>query len=221
MALDNQHRITMLNSAAFYQLRLPGTGRHALLGRSLAELAPASCPRCSKGAVRFTVQGDDFVGHWQELSGREPGRMLIFSRPDGTGSLGMQVTHLRQYGEMLRIQTHEFANKLSSLSGLLQLGHVDQAVDLIQQENEACQNMLQDLLRVIENKPVAGLILGKFSRARELGVELVLDAGRPSGSIRPRCRRISSPASATCWTTAFAPPGEPRARRAQGAALPR
>lgn len=34
VALDNQHRITMLNSAAFYQLRLPGTGRHALLGRS-------------------------------------------------------------------------------------------------------------------------------------------------------------------------------------------
>lgn len=182
VALDNQHRITMLNSAAFYQLRLPGTGRHALLGRSLTELAPGLVPTLQQGgAVRFTVQGDDFVGHWQELSGREPGRMLIFSRPDGTGSLGMQVTHLRQYGEMLRIQTHEFANKLSSLSGLLQLGHVDQAVDLIQQENEACQNMLQDLLRVIENKPVAGLILGKFSRARELGVELVLDAGSALG----------------------------------------
>ena len=87
----------------------------------------------------------------------------------------MQVTHLRQYAEMLRMQTHEFANKLSSLSGLLQLGHVDQAVELIQQESEACQTMLHDLLRAIEDKPVAGLILGKFSRARELGVELVLD----------------------------------------------
>ena len=178
-------------------------------------------PTLQQGGGQVHRAGDDFVGHWQELSGREPGRMLIFSRPDGTGSLGMQVTHLRQYGEMLRIQTHEFANKLSSLSGLLQLGHVDQAVDLIQQENEACQNMLQDLLRVIENKPVAGLILGKFSRARELGWSWCWMRGRPSGSIRPRCRRISSPASATCWTTAFAPPGEPRARRSQGAALPR
>ena len=75
VALDNQHRITMLNSAAFYQLRLPGTGRHALLGRSLAELAPGLVPTLQQGgAVRFTVQGDDFVGHWQELSGREPGR---------------------------------------------------------------------------------------------------------------------------------------------------
>ncbi|MGY3857134.1 ATP-binding protein [Aeromonas intestinalis] len=182
VALDGQFRIKMLNSAAFYQLRLPGTGRHALLGQSLAELAPALLPTLNQqGSVQFTVQGEDFVGHWQELSGREPGRMLIFSRPDGTGSLGVQVTHLRQYAEMLRIQTHEFANKLSSLSGLLQLGHVEQAVELIQQENEACQNMLQDLLRTVENKPVAGLILGKFSRARELGVELVLDSGSTLG----------------------------------------
>ncbi|WP_411166847.1 Sensor histidine kinase DpiB [Aeromonas sp. DSM 116730] len=182
VALDGNHRIKMLNSAAFYQLRLPGTGRHALLGQSLAELAPSLLPALNQqGGVNFTVQGEAFVGHWQDLSGREPGRMLIFSRPDGTGSLGMQVTHLRQYAEMLRIQTHEFANKLSSLSGLLQLGHVDQAVELIQQENEACQTMLQDLLRSIENKPVAGLILGKFSRARELGVELVLDPGSALG----------------------------------------
>lgn len=43
VALDGNHRIKMLNSAAFYQLRLPGTGRHALLGQSLAELAPAFC----------------------------------------------------------------------------------------------------------------------------------------------------------------------------------
>uniref|UniRef100_UPI00051CA218 sensor histidine kinase n=1 Tax=Aeromonas finlandensis TaxID=1543375 RepID=UPI00051CA218 len=103
------------------------------------------------------------------------GRLLIFSRPEVAASLGVQVTHLRQYAEMLRMQSHEFANKLSSLSGLLQLGHVDQAVELIQQENEACQTMLQELLRMIDNKPVAGLILGKFSRARELGVTLELD----------------------------------------------
>ncbi|MBC8673916.1 hypothetical protein H2136_06865 [Aeromonas hydrophila] len=84
---------------------------------------------------------------------------------------------------------------------------MDQAVELIQQESEACQTMLHDLLRAIEDKPVAGLILGKFSRARELGVELVLIPIRRWASTRRRCRRISSPSSATCWTTASAPPG--------------
>ena len=58
VALDNQHRITMLNSAAFYQLRLPGTGRHALLGRSLAALAPGLVPTLQHGgAGRLTAQG--------------------------------------------------------------------------------------------------------------------------------------------------------------------
>ncbi|AHV36076.1 sensor histidine kinase [Aeromonas dhakensis] len=177
IALDSRGHIRMLNSAAFYQLRLPGTGRHSLLGQPLSELSPPLAPALTQVETElgFTVHGESFVGRWQAVEGKIPGRLLIFSRPEVTGSLGMQVTHLRQYAEMLRMQTHEFANKLSSLSGLLQLGHVDQAVELIQQESEACQTMLHDLLRAIEDKPVAGLILGKFSRARELGVELVLD----------------------------------------------
>lgn len=137
IALDNRGNIRMLNSAAFYQLRLPGTGRHALLGQPLAELSPPLAPALTQVETElgFTVHGESFVGRWQAVEGKVPGRLLIFSRPEVTGSLGMQVTHLRQYAEMLRMQTHEFANKLSSLSGLLQLGHVDQAVELIQQES--------------------------------------------------------------------------------------
>ncbi|MGL5339061.1 MAG: ATP-binding protein [Aeromonas veronii] len=176
IALDGRGHIAMINSTAIYQLRLPATGRHALQGQALAELVPPLAPVLEQeGEVAFSIQGESFVGRWQVVHGKEPGRLLIFSRPEVATSLGVQVTHLRQYAEMLRMQSHEFANKLSSLSGLLQLGHVDQAVELIQQENEACQTMLQELLRLIDNKPVAGLILGKFSRARELGVTLELD----------------------------------------------
>ncbi|MCX7132745.1 MAG: sensor histidine kinase, partial [Aeromonas sp.] len=40
IAIDSGGNIRMLNSAACYQLRLPGTGRHSLLGQSLAELSP-------------------------------------------------------------------------------------------------------------------------------------------------------------------------------------
>ncbi|MGL6334284.1 ATP-binding protein [Aeromonas jandaei] len=176
IALDGRGHIAMINSTAIYQLRLPATGRHALQGLALAELVPPLAPVLEQeGEVAFTIQGESFVGRWQVVHGKEPGRLLIFSRPEVATSLGVQVTHLRQYAEMLRMQSHEFANKLSSLSGLLQLGHVDQAVELIQQENEACQTLLQALLELIDNKPVAGLILGKFSRARELGVTLELD----------------------------------------------
>lgn len=177
IALDDRGHITMINSVASYQLRLPAMGRHALLGHALAELVPplASSLVQEAGEVHFTIHGESFVGNWQALQGKLPGRLLIFSRPEVAASLGVQVTHLRQYAEMLRMQSHEFANKLSSLSGLLQLGHVEQAVELIQQEHDACQTMLQALLRLIDNKPVAGLILGKFSRARELGVTLELD----------------------------------------------
>lgn len=176
IAFDPQRRISMINSAAFYTLRLQGAGRQAQIGQPLSALPVTLVESLAggEGEVSFQVHGDAFVGRFQPIA-RGSGHLLIFSRPEEAGSLASQVTHLRQYAEMLRMQTHEFANKLSSLSGLLQLGHVEQAVDLIQRENEECQSLLQDLLRSVQDKPVAGLILGKFSRARELGVKLELD----------------------------------------------
>ncbi|WP_368164677.1 ATP-binding protein [Aeromonas sp. R6-2] len=176
IAIDREGRVSMLNSAAFYQLRLPGPGRQSLVGQPLAPLVPCLAASLSRaeGEIQFQVHGESFVGRLQQI-GHGGARLLIFSRPEAAGSLASQVTHLRQYAELLRMQTHEFANKLSSLSGLLQLGHVSQAVELIQRENDECQVLLGDLLRAVQDKPVAGLILGKFSRARELGVRLELD----------------------------------------------
>ncbi|QFI55523.1 ATP-binding protein [Aeromonas simiae] len=178
IALDGEGRVSMLNSAACYQLRLPQPGRYAQLGCRLEALAPELARGLADGAVEthFSVHGDAFVGRWQPITGGA-GWLFIFTRPEAAGTLAVQVTHLRQYAELLRMQTHEFANKLSSLSGLLQLGHVNEAVELIQREHDEHQSLLQSLLHAIHDKPVAGLILGKFSRARELGVHLELDEG--------------------------------------------
>ncbi|MCP3289444.1 sensor histidine kinase, partial [Aeromonas hydrophila] len=83
IALDSQGHIRMLNSAAFYQLRLPGTGRHSLLGQPLAELSPPLAPALTQVETElgFTVHGESFIGRWQAVEGKIPGRLLIFSRP--------------------------------------------------------------------------------------------------------------------------------------------
>ncbi|PSJ46486.1 sensor histidine kinase [Zobellella endophytica] len=181
LALDREERLTSLNSAAFYQLRLPLLRKADALGRPLAALLP-ELARCLQQApadvpFRFQVLGQGYQGQWLPIRRQQHqvGKLLTFSRPEAASGLSHQLTHLQQYAELLRMQTHEYANKLNSLSGLLQLGHVAEAVEMIQQETEDYQALLQDLLRTIADKPVAGLILAKFSRARELGVAFRLD----------------------------------------------
>ncbi|WP_375057379.1 ATP-binding protein [Zobellella sp. DQSA1] len=181
VALDREGLITSLNSAAFYQLRLPLLHRQQALGLPLAELRPELSQSLEQaagdGLVRFQVQGQAYQGQWLPIRRQHKtvGRLLSFSRPEAASDLSRQLTHLQQYAELLRMQTHEYANKLNSLSGLLQLGHLNEAVEMIQREKDDYQNLLQELLRTIADKPLAGLILGKFSRARELGVEFKLD----------------------------------------------
>src|SRR5690554_8115647 len=48
--------------------------------------------------------------------------------------------------DMLRAQAHEFSNKLYTLSGLLQLGRIREALALIHQESERAQAQMSFLM---------------------------------------------------------------------------
>lgn len=89
--------------------------------------------------------------------------------------LTRQLSQIEQYAESLRAQSHEYANKLHTIGGLIQLDAKDQAMELIGQESKGIQDLVQLLVKVVPDPIVAGCILGKFNRARELGLELIVD----------------------------------------------
>jgi two-component system CitB family sensor kinase len=89
--------------------------------------------------------------------------------------LTRQLSHIEQYAETLRSQSHEYANKLHTIAGLIQIDAKDQALDLIGQESKGVQELVHLLVDAVPDPIVAGCILGKFNRARELGLELVVD----------------------------------------------
>src|SRR5699024_10223741 len=85
------------------------------------------------------------------------------------------LTEVRKYSEDLRAQTHELTNKLYVLSGLLQLGHYNEAIELIQTESKT--NMVQNkvLLEQIKDRTVQAILLGKIGKASEKKVDIKLD----------------------------------------------
>ncbi|WP_404451554.1 sensor histidine kinase [Virgibacillus necropolis] len=85
------------------------------------------------------------------------------------------LSEVRMYSEDLRAQTHEFTNKLYVLSGLLQLGKYDEAIDMIQEESTVHKDQNRILFDQIHDSNVQAILLGKISKASEKKVNFSID----------------------------------------------
>ena len=105
------------------------------------------------------------------------GAVVSFRSQNDIESLNSQLTQIKQYVENLRTLRHEHLNWMSTLSGLLQMKEYDQALALIKGESESQQQLIDTLREQFSDKQVAGLLFGKFHRAKELGLQLLFTQG--------------------------------------------
>jgi CitB family two-component system sensor histidine kinase CitS len=86
------------------------------------------------------------------------------------------ISEVREYSEGLRAQTHEYANKLYLLSGLLQLERYQDAFEFIQKESTSHQYRNRILFNQIHDANVQAILLGKLGKASEKKITLEIDA---------------------------------------------
>lgn len=103
------------------------------------------------------------------------GRLLILRDHTELHSLLGQLEGAQSLAQGLRAQAHEFSNKLHVISGLLELGHNDEAIAFI--ERVGAGGAITGLGDGEINVEVAALLLSKRARAGELGVRLTLVDG--------------------------------------------
>lgn len=103
------------------------------------------------------------------------GWVVSFRRKDDINSLTAELTQIKQYTDNLRVLRHEYANKLSMISGLIEIGDFEGALLLINQESSSNQRLIDYMRANIKNNQIAGLLLGKYTRSKELGLELQFD----------------------------------------------
>lgn len=111
-------------------------------------------------------QGNDIIG------------VVASFRPrDELDQVSRQLTRIQQYADTLRSQTHEYSNKLHTIAGLIQIGATDEALALIGSEVSDHQALIHLLLEAVPDPVIAGCLLGKYNRAREMGLKLIIDPG--------------------------------------------
>ncbi|MEF1228187.1 ATP-binding protein, partial [Vibrio fortis] len=100
-----------------------------------------------------------------------------FRLRDEINDLTEQLSQTKEYADLLRSQTHEHRNKLNTISGMLQMGELEAVQHLIGQETAHYQSLIEFLRETVKEPLVAGMLLGKTERAREIGLELAVEEG--------------------------------------------
>lgn len=101
-----------------------------------------------------------------------------------TGQLGAA----RSLADALHAQAHEAANRMHTVTTLIELGRTEEALDFATDELRATQRQRDAVLAAIKEPTVAALLLGKNAQAAERGVSLEIDddAYLPEGAISVR-----------------------------------
>lgn len=178
VAVDPEGRITLVNDEARRLLELDRFAE----GRHIADVVPA-------GRIRDVLTGDSTTPDQMLLAGD---RVLVANRMPAVvrGETVGAVITLRDRTELegtlreldsvqnlahaLRAQTHEFSNKVHTVSGLLELGRYDDAVRFIAQTTLIHQELVDLVQERIDEPALAALLLAKASIAAERGVEFRL-----------------------------------------------
>ncbi|HEY4098864.1 MAG TPA: ATP-binding protein [Baekduia sp.] len=105
-----------------------------------------------------------------------------------------EAAALRRLTEALRQESHEYANRLHAISGLLELGDAGQARAFVTEVTSLHHRGVGAVLRRIKPPTLAGLLLMHMTLAAERGVTLELD---PASRLAALPRRVDDVAAVT------------------------
>jgi two-component system CitB family sensor kinase len=107
-----------------------------------------------------------------ERDGRRVGTVVTLRDRTEVETLARELGAVKALADALRAQTHEAANRLHVIAGLVELGRTEEAIELAGSEAASAQDLLGRLGEGIEEPVLVALLLGKTATARERGVTL-------------------------------------------------
>ena len=180
---DVAGRVTVLNDEAERLLGLDS----AAVGRRLAEVVP---PGRLRDVLEGKVDGPDqivlvddrvLVANRMAVSvrGRAIGAVVTLRDRTELEGLLRELDDVRSLAEALRAQEHEFSHRLHVISGLIELGRDEEAVQFIDKSSSVHQELAASLVDSVGDPVLVALLLGKSATAAERGVELRIAAEGP------------------------------------------
>ena len=176
IAFDEAGRVSVVNDEA---QRLLG-GSSISLGSRLGELLP---PGRLRDVLAGTVVGQDEVVLTDDycltvnrmpvaLRGEPHGAVVTLRDRTELSGLLRELDGVRSLTDAMRAQQHEFTNQLHAVTGLLELGQVDEARGYLAELNDGAAEFAESLRERIGSPLIIGLLLGKAAEASERGLVL-------------------------------------------------
>src|SRR3989440_8026351 len=175
IATDGDGTITLANEQARRLLSLPTD----CVGRKVAQVLPQG--RLLKFLSGGLKDEDEVLLAGERVLVASRRAILVRGREIGHVATLRDTTELtglaRGLGvdsltDALRAQAHEFANRLHTIAGLMQMGRVEDAMELIAQTSGVHQELTESLLERVGDPVLGALLLAKAAIASERGIEL-------------------------------------------------
>ena len=188
LGYDKNERIVLANDFARQLLDL----LPEFVGRPLRHVLP---PGRLADVVTGEIEGSDLLvlhGDRVLVANRMPiwqahrhlGWVVTFQDRTESEALKRQLDDAIGLTETLRAQSHEFANRLHTLVGLVELGRNDEAIQFVTDVSAARADLTERLQADIGDAKLVAMILGKVSLADERDVQLrVMDDSHVSAPI--------------------------------------
>jgi two-component system CitB family sensor kinase len=166
----------MVNDPAQHLLGLDASA----VGHTLEDLLPPGRLRDVLGGVGTTpddfVLTDDYslvVNRMPvTLAGRPHGAVVTLRDRTQLAALLRELDGERGLTESLRAQQHEFANRIHTIAGLLELGQTQEALHYVTEIRGTAVEFDNTLRTHIAAPQIVGLLLGKAAEAGERGILL-------------------------------------------------
>ncbi|HGE6719568.1 TPA: sensor histidine kinase [Serratia marcescens] len=183
IAVDNDSRITIVNDEAKRLLRQSGPVENLLLDAAskhwpaqlhLAEVLASGKPLRDR---QISFNGSELLTNTVPVivNGQVTGAIATFRDKTEVSRLLQRLSGMAHYADALRVQSHEFMNKLHVILGMLHMRAYQQLENYIINTASNYQEEIGALLRKIHSPEVAGFFIGKISRAHEAGIELTIE----------------------------------------------
>ncbi|TMF09208.1 MAG: sensor histidine kinase [Chloroflexi bacterium] len=175
IATDGDGTITLANEQARRLLSLPTD----CVGRKVAQVLPQG--RLLKFLSGGLKDEDEVLLAGERVLVASRRAILVRGREIGHVATLRDTTELtglaRGLGvdsltDALRAQAHEFANRLHTIAGLMQVGRPEEAMKLIAQTSGVHQELTESLLERVGDPVLGALLLAKAAIASERGIEL-------------------------------------------------
>jgi len=180
IAVSADEKITLINDEAKRLLRQNGELENLLLAESskhwpaLLHLRLVLATGQARQDEEIEFNGSTLLTNSVpvRVNGQVTGAIVTFRDKTEISQLLQRLSGISHYAEALRVQAHEFMNKLHVILGMVNIKAYDQLENYIMDTANYYHAEVGSLIRQIKDPVIAGFILGKMNRGREIGIDV-------------------------------------------------